>query len=76
MGEEQVVYPEQSTGGEDMSFFLRAVPGCFFFVGSQNQAKGAFQPHHHPEFDVDEDAMVNGVKVLVASALRYLSKPA
>lgn len=73
VGEERVVYPEQSMGGEDMSFFLRAVPGCFFFVGSQNATKGATKPHHHPEFDVDEDALPTGVKVLVASALKYLS---
>lgn len=76
LGEEHVVYPDLSTGGEDMSFFLQAVPGCFFFVGSQNQAKGAFHPHHHAEFEVDEDAMTTGVKVLAASALRYLANPA
>ncbi len=76
LGEERVVVPEQSTGGEDMSLFLRAAPGCFFYVGSQNPAKGADKPHHHPEFEVDEDAMPNGVKVLVASALRYLGKTA
>jgi amidohydrolase len=73
LGAERVVLPEQSTGGEDMSLFLRAAPGCFFFVGSQNPAKGADKPHHHPEFEVDEDALPNGVKVLVASALRYLA---
>jgi amidohydrolase len=60
-------------GGEDMSFFLRAVPGCFFFVGSQNAARGATKPHHHPEFEIDEDALFTGVKVLVASALKYLN---
>lgn len=72
-GEERVVYPERSMGGEDMSFFLRAVPGCFFFVGSQNAARGATKPHHHPEFEIDEDALLTGVKVLVASALKYLN---
>jgi amidohydrolase len=67
-----VLYPQQSTGGEDMSVFLRSVPGCFFWVGSKNSEKGADRPHHHPEFNVDEDAMPLGVKVLVASALKYL----
>lgn len=72
MGAEAVVYPEQSTGAEDFSFFLQAVPGNYFFIGSANPLKGASQPHHHPEFNVDEDAMPNGVKVIVASALKYL----
>lgn len=74
LGDEAVVYPEQSTGGEDMSFFLRAVPGCYFFIGSRNPAKGFSHPHHHPSFDVDEDALTYGVKVIVASAMRYLSQ--
>ncbi len=72
LGADSVLYPQQSTGGEDMSVFLQAVPGCFFWVGSQNSQKGADRPHHHPEFNVDEDAMPLGVKVLVASALKYL----
>ncbi len=72
LGEEAVVYPELTMGGEDMSYFLRAVPGCFFFVGSHNAAKGATHPHHHPSFDLDEDALPYGVRTLVASTLKYL----
>jgi amidohydrolase len=31
------IVPEcQTMGGEDMSFFLQAVPGCYFFLGSAN----------------------------------------
>lgn len=73
LGEEAVVFPEQSTGAEDMSFVLREVPGCYFFIGSSNPSKGLTFPHHHPAFNVDEDAMPVGVKVIVASALKYLS---
>ncbi|MEJ7654074.1 MAG: amidohydrolase [Chloroflexia bacterium] len=73
LGEEAVVYPERSTGGEDMSFILQAVPGCYFFIGSQNNSKGISRPHHHPEFNIDEDALPVGVKVITAGVLRYLS---
>ncbi|MFN5981026.1 MAG: M20 family metallopeptidase, partial [Pseudanabaena sp.] len=35
------IVPEcQTMGGEDMSFFLEAVPGCYFFLGSANPDKG------------------------------------
>ncbi|MEM6713887.1 MAG: M20 family metallopeptidase [Cyanobacteria bacterium P01_D01_bin.6] len=60
------VVPEcQTMGGEDMSFFLRAVPGCYFFLGSANQAKSLTYPHHHPRFDFDESALSTGVEMFV-----------
>lgn len=60
------VVPEcQTMGGEDMSFFLQAVPGCYFFLGSANAAKGLAFPHHHPRFDFDETALGMGVEIFV-----------
>ncbi|NET72798.1 MAG: amidohydrolase [Sphaerospermopsis sp. SIO1G2] len=42
------IFPEyQILGSEDMSFFLREVPGCYFFVGSANAEKNLNFPHHH-----------------------------
>jgi amidohydrolase len=55
----------QTMGGEDMSFFLRNVPGCYFFLGSANQAKQLAYPHHHPRFDFDEAALSTGVEMFV-----------
>ena len=60
------VVPEcQTMGGEDMSFFLEEVPGCYFFVGSANAEKGLGYPHHHPRFDFDEAALGIGVEMFV-----------
>ncbi len=60
------VVPEcQTMGGEDVSFFLQAVPGCYFFLGSANAAKGLDYPHHHPRFDFDETALSVGVETFV-----------
>lgn len=61
-----------TTGSDDMACFLNAVPGCYFIVGANNAAKGADYPHHHPHFNVDEDAMPVGVEVLTRAALEYL----
>lgn len=55
----------QTMGGEDMSFFLKAVPGCYFFLGSANAAKDLAYPHHHPRFDFDEAALSTGVEMFV-----------
>lgn len=60
------VVPEcQTMGGEDVSFFLEAVPGCYFFLGSANAEKGLDYPHHHPRFDFDETVLSVGVETFV-----------
>lgn len=60
------VVPEcQTMGGEDMSFFLQEVPGCYFFLGSANPEKDLAYPHHHPRFDFDETVLGMGVEMFV-----------
>ena len=68
------VVPEcQTMGGEDMSFFLQQVPGCYFFLGSANPEKGLAYPHHHPRFDFDETALGMGVEIFVRCVEKYLN---
>ncbi|HYK83836.1 MAG TPA: amidohydrolase [Ktedonobacteraceae bacterium] len=61
-----------TTGSDDMAYFLKAAPGCYFIVGANNPEKGASYPHHHPRFNVDEDALPIGVEVLTRAALEFL----
>jgi amidohydrolase len=61
-----------STGSDDMACFLEAVPGCYFIVGAKNEEKGANYPHHHPRFNIDEDALPIGVEVLARTAMDFL----
>ncbi|MDG5471252.1 amidohydrolase [Jeotgalibacillus sp. ET6] len=44
-------------GAEDFSYYLKERPGTFFFVGGRNEDLNANFPHHHPKFDVDEEAL-------------------
>lgn len=74
VGAANVLSVEPSMGGEDMSFFLDAVPGCYFFLGSANPEKGLDQPHHSPAFDFDEGALPIGVQVLQQSVFDYLGE--
>ncbi len=71
LGKNAIVPSEPSMGGEDMAFYLQKVPGCFFFLGSRNEAKGLVYGHHHPRFDIDEGALPLGVAILATAALRY-----
>jgi len=60
------------TYSDDMAYFLNSVPGCYFVVGANNPEKGAKYPHHHPRFNVDEDAMPIGVEGLTRAAIEFL----
>jgi amidohydrolase len=62
-----------TTSSDDMAYFLQAVPGCYFIVGARNDQKGASYPHHHPRFNIDEDAMPTAVEVLVRAAMTFLT---
>lgn len=61
----------QTMGGEDMSFFLQEVPGCYFFLGSANLSKGLSFPHHHPRFDFDETALGVGVEIFIRCVEKF-----
>ncbi|MBD1810107.1 amidohydrolase [Microcoleus sp. FACHB-SPT15] len=66
------IVPEcQTMGGEDMAFFLQAVPGCYFFLGSANPTKDLAYPHHHPRFDFDETALGMGVEIFVRCVEKF-----
>lgn len=66
------VVPEcQTMGGEDMSFFLQQVPGCYFFLGSANAEKRLNYPHHHPRFDFDEKVLSLGVEIFARCVERF-----
>ena len=54
--------------GEDMAFFLDAVPGCFFFVGCGGPNA---EPHHSPRFVVDEGALTVGAQVMLGAVAEF-----
>jgi len=76
VGIERVEHAPQMMGAEDFSYFLERVPGCFFFVGSRNDARGLVWGHHHPRFDFDEEALGIGIATMTATTLRYLDDAA
>jgi amidohydrolase len=72
VGSDHVVDGPMSMPSDDMGHFLQRVPGCYFFVGTRNEATGVTWHNHHPRFDIDEAALAVGVEVLTGTALRYL----
>lgn len=72
VGEDKVVSPPPSMGGEDFSYFLMERPGAMFMVGSKNPERGLIWGHHHPKFDIDEDSLAVGLEVMAATVETYL----
>lgn len=70
-----LVQDVRTMAAEDMALFLNAVPGTYFFVGAANPAKGPAYPHHHPKFDIDEDALPIGAALLCAAIADRLMAP-
>jgi amidohydrolase len=62
----------RTMAAEDMAYFLEKVPGVFFFVGSANKERGLDYPHHHPRFDIDEEALVIGASLLASAVSEYV----
>jgi len=58
-------------GGEDFAYFLQKAPGAFLRLGSCKDARTAY-PWHHPKFNIDEEALPKGAKLLAKLAEEYL----
>ncbi|MBO1005787.1 M20 metallopeptidase family protein [Pseudogracilibacillus auburnensis] len=70
--EESVIDFEPGMGAEDFAYFLQERPGTFFKVGSRNDDENTHFPHHHPNFDFDEKALLNIGKSFVKIVSHYL----
>ncbi|MDN4093725.1 M20 metallopeptidase family protein [Brevibacillus agri] len=62
-GRESVAYVQPVMGGEDFSYYLQEKPGAFLFVGMGGE--NSKYPHHHPRFDLDEEAIPVGIELFV-----------
>jgi amidohydrolase len=76
VGEANLITPKPQMGAEDFSEYQKVIPGFFYFLGVGNKAKGITAFIHTPEFDVDEDALVFGVKVMSNVLVDYLERHA
>jgi amidohydrolase len=64
----------QTMTAEDMAFMQEKVPGCFFFVGSNDKASHLDYGQHHPKIDFNEEALIRGSALMAAAAMDILHK--
>ena len=65
------VLPEPSLGSEDFSMYLEHAPGMMFRLGVGFKDRAINYPLHHPQFEVDEAAIVTGVVTLAYTVYKY-----
>jgi amidohydrolase len=65
------VLTEPSLGAEDFSLYLEHAPGSMFRLGVGYEDRAVNYPLHHPQFEVNESAIITGVVTLAYTAFKY-----
>ncbi|WP_199435462.1 M20 family metallopeptidase [Qaidamihabitans albus] len=72
LGDDALTGTEQSSGGEDFGWYLEHVPGAFARLGVW-PGEGAKRDLHQATFELDERALITGIRVMVHTALAALA---
>ncbi|MQA08558.1 MAG: amidohydrolase [Pseudonocardiaceae bacterium] len=72
LGEQALTGTPQSSGGEDFGWYLEQLPGAFARLGVW-PGHGPKRELHQSTFELDERALLTGVRVFVHTALAALS---
>jgi amidohydrolase len=70
LGKENVVDLDIWMAAEDFSYYTQEIPGCFYRLGTRNEAKGIVSGVHTPTFDIDEDALEIGCGLMAWLAVQ------
>ena len=69
-GDRVQILLEPSLGAEDFSIYLDHAPGTMFRLGVGYDDRPNY-PLHHPQFQVNESAIITGVVTLAYAAYKY-----
>lgn len=72
-GEENVIQIKAETIGEDFSYFQEVVPGFYFYLGGKTKDNNKVFPHHTPDFFIDENGLLLGVKAFTQITFDFLN---
>ena len=73
LGSKNIQLTKATTGAEDFSYFVKEVPGFFFFLGGMTPENTTPYPHHTPDFLIDESGMIHGVQLLTQLSIDFLN---
>jgi hippurate hydrolase len=64
MGISNIEEGELRMGAEDFGYYSQKIAGCFFRLGTGNKQKNITSGVHTPTFDIDEDAIEIGMRMM------------
>lgn len=65
LGDDGVVNIDPRMTAEDFAYYTHVVPGCFYRLGTSSaDGKHFINGIHHPQFDIDESALLTGVGLM------------
>ena len=73
LGADSITPAPQSLGGEDFAWYLESIPGALVRLGTRRPGSAEDFDIHQANFDVDEDAIGLGVRLMAATALTAMS---
>lgn len=73
LGEENVLDLDIWMAAEDFSYYTQEIDGCFYRLGTRNEAKGIVSGVHTPTFDIDENALEIGAGLMAWVAINELA---
>lgn len=74
LGKENVLDIDIWMAAEDFSYYTQEIDGCFYRLGTRNEAKGIISSVHTPTFDIDEDALGISTGLMAYIALQELKQ--
>jgi amidohydrolase len=74
LGDENVLDLDIWMAAEDFAFYSQEIDGCFYRLGTRNEAKGIVSGVHTPTFDIEEDALEIGCGLMAWLAVSELSE--
>ncbi|MFC5290429.1 amidohydrolase [Actinokineospora guangxiensis] len=72
LGEDALAGTKQSSGGEDFGWYMEHVPGSFMRLGVWD-GEGPMRDLHQPTFQLDERALLTGIRVMTHTAMTALT---
>jgi amidohydrolase len=74
LGQDAVVVPPRSRGGDSFAWYLQEVPGCYLRLGVHGpEDRSDRLDLHSGAFDVDDRAIAVGIEVMVALVMDHMA---
>ncbi len=74
VGSENALAIKPFMPAEDFAYYQKVIPGFFYFLGVGDRERGLNSPWHTADYDVDEESLVVGVKVMATTLVDYLER--